>query len=241
MTNPPELTHEEYDELAAGYALHALEPDEELVFTDHLAGCARCAAVLDDHSFVAAQLGSLADTEEVRRPEWTAIRRGIVGDQPAAVVSLDERRRRLNPRLLAAAAGVALLAGAGAVTWQTTNGGGSSVAAAIAACQSQTSCQVVRLHANDADPAVVLVSDGQARVIPVGMKAPAAGQEYVLWQLPRSNGPTAIGEFTDASRGMTTRLLMPYAETAAFAISLEPSNTPPSTPTKVLAVGQTTT
>lgn len=35
--------HEAYDELAVGWALHALEPEDEVLFSAHLSGCARCA------------------------------------------------------------------------------------------------------------------------------------------------------------------------------------------------------
>jgi hypothetical protein len=35
--------HQRYDELAVGWALHALEPEDEAAFARHLSGCARCA------------------------------------------------------------------------------------------------------------------------------------------------------------------------------------------------------
>ena len=35
--------HEVFDELAVGWALHALEPEDEAVFAQHLPGCERCA------------------------------------------------------------------------------------------------------------------------------------------------------------------------------------------------------
>jgi anti-sigma-K factor RskA len=35
--------HQRYDELAVGWALHALEPEDEAAFAEHLAGCDRCA------------------------------------------------------------------------------------------------------------------------------------------------------------------------------------------------------
>ena len=35
--------HREFDELAVGWALHALEPEDEDAFAVHLPGCARCA------------------------------------------------------------------------------------------------------------------------------------------------------------------------------------------------------
>ena len=34
--------HRSWDELAVGWALHALEPEDEALFAAHLASCARC-------------------------------------------------------------------------------------------------------------------------------------------------------------------------------------------------------
>ena len=38
--------HAPFDELAVGWALHALEPEDEALFVAHLAGCERCAATV---------------------------------------------------------------------------------------------------------------------------------------------------------------------------------------------------
>jgi anti-sigma factor RsiW len=42
----PVPDHETLDELAVGWALHALEPEDEAVFALHLPGCARCSATV---------------------------------------------------------------------------------------------------------------------------------------------------------------------------------------------------
>src|ERR671938_924415 len=39
----PADEHQRWDELAVGWALHALEPEDEAVFAAHLPGCDRCA------------------------------------------------------------------------------------------------------------------------------------------------------------------------------------------------------
>src|SRR5579871_3204927 len=52
--------HQRYDELAAGYALHALEPDEESQLAAHAAGCARCQAALAEYAATTAALTELA-------------------------------------------------------------------------------------------------------------------------------------------------------------------------------------
>src|SRR6059058_2204250 len=151
MNARPVDSHERWDELAAAYALDALEPDEELEFTTHLRGCELCARGLDEHEFVAAQLGSLATgADDARVPEWSAIRSGVIGvDREAPVSSLAEHRhaRRL-PRLLGAAAAVLVLAGVGVVTWQATQPSTSPATRAVTACEHRSGCNVVQLHAS---------------------------------------------------------------------------------------------
>ena len=49
--------HEEFDELAVGWALHALEPEDEVVFAAHLPGCDRCARTVAETAEV---MGAMA-------------------------------------------------------------------------------------------------------------------------------------------------------------------------------------
>jgi hypothetical protein len=56
--------HGSWDELAVGWALHALEPEDEALFTGHLAGCARCAqTVADTAEVMGAMAGDLPPAE----------------------------------------------------------------------------------------------------------------------------------------------------------------------------------
>jgi len=236
--------HDEWDQLAAGYALHALEPDEELAFTRHLADCAECQELLPGHELTAAQLGSLADSaDDEAAPPWSAIRTAIIGaDTPRVVVPLAAgRRRRGSPRLLSAAAAVVVLVAAGVIGWRVTSGSPSASSQAIARCAHTAGCAIVRLHAsNGANPGVVLVSDGRATMVPLAMRPPAADRTYVLWQLLRNGKPAPVGAFRQTKGDVTAPLVTPYADTAAFAVSLEPTGPLPTQPTQVLAVGNTT-
>jgi hypothetical protein len=49
--------HAALDQLAVGWALHALEPEDEALFAVHLSGCARCAATVAETTEV---MGALA-------------------------------------------------------------------------------------------------------------------------------------------------------------------------------------
>ncbi|MGY1650419.1 anti-sigma factor domain-containing protein [Geodermatophilus sp. SYSU D01119] len=62
--SPRHDDHEEFDELAVGWALHALEPEDEARFAPHLAGCTRCARTVAETSEVMAALaGDLPPAE----------------------------------------------------------------------------------------------------------------------------------------------------------------------------------
>jgi anti-sigma-K factor RskA len=50
--------HDVFDELAVGWALHALEPEDEAVFALHLPDCARCARTVAETSDVMAALAT---------------------------------------------------------------------------------------------------------------------------------------------------------------------------------------
>jgi anti-sigma-K factor RskA len=237
--------HETWEELAAGYALHALGPDDERQFLDHLPGCPQCAAALDDYELVGAQLGALAETETDELPSWHRIR-GVLGEERSApVVSLDRHRRTRSTRILAAAAAVVTITAVGVVGWGATHGGGSPSTpanAALTACHQQVGCRAIRLHAPDGkSPAAVIVNGDRIAVVSTSLMAPPARRTYVLWQMPRDGGPVPISEFSATDRQTAfAPLSAPYADTTAFAISLEPADVTPTQPTHVLAIGTTT-
>src|SRR3954471_20724839 len=169
--------HDHWEQLAAGFAVDALEPEERADFTAHLASCAHCQQLVDEHSLVAAQLGSLAG-DDVSPPPWSAIRAGVVGEpQLPAEAEFVVLRRRPRFATLAAAAAAAGLAGAAVAPWQLTrDGNGTSPLTSAAACRHTTGCHVVALGTTGgATPADLLVHDGRVAVVPTSMPAPPPG------------------------------------------------------------------
>jgi anti-sigma-K factor RskA len=242
----PDVSHEQWEELAAGYTLDALEPDEELAFTAHLAGCAECAAIVAGNAEVAAELGALADSGDLPAPAWQQMRTAIVGPDAGDTVRdiASARRRRPSPtqaRLLAAAAALVVLAGAAVAGVVLSRG---TTLGPVAACRQSASCAVVLLHASDgARQAAVLVEAGRATVVPLGMPPAPSGRTWALWQVPRDGRPRLLTEFRGGSAGRAAAngaLVSPYADTMAFAISQEPAATVPATPTQVVATGTAT-
>lgn len=236
---------ERWSELAAGYALHALEPDEELTFRAHLAGCSTCQSTLDEHALVAAQLASLVDDTTTAPPPWSRIRPALVASPPteaprdAVVRPLAAR----HARVLAAAAAVVGLVGVGVAGWQiaTRSGGKTGVPAAVAACRTSAGCHVVRLLADGkVEAGDVLVRNGSAAVVPTAMPALDSSHVYVLWQVARDGSPTPVtvlGTVRTAQASPPKSLAIPYDDTMAFAMSVEPADQIPTKPTKVVALG----
>jgi anti-sigma-K factor RskA len=236
-------SHRYWDELAAGYALHGLAPDERVQFVEHLSTCEDCEANLREHEIVAAQLGSIAHFREpeAEAPSWESMRRAIVESDATEpeVADLSARRRRheTSRRWLAAAAAAVVLAGGGIATWQLTTGGSSN-------CSASANCHVISLDASGGRRAASLVVRGsKATMTPVAMPAAPPGNIYVLWQAP-SDGPVIpVGEFTAApgASPVTITLKAPYTDTQQFAVSLEKSaGAPPAMPSNLLATGMAT-
>jgi anti-sigma-K factor RskA len=247
--------HTEWDELAAGYALNALSADEESAFAAHLETCEACQAAVDDHIFVAAQLGAISmPSVQLEAPSWSSIRNAVVGASEAAaaprnqlpasvadVVDLSDRRRRYatSRRVLAAAAAVVVVAGGGIVAWRAESGGGAS-----ASCGSSAGCHTIALASSSGAKAASLTVQGDViTMLPTGMKSAPTGREYVLWQLPSDGRPIAVKVFTATGSSAVAKATtaVPYADTTAFAVSEEHSGPVPAKPTTPLLASGTAT
>jgi hypothetical protein len=96
MTRPESHTH--YEELAAGLALHSLEPEDEQDFLSHLSGCHQCQRDLVEHEAALAQLAYAPDPIEPPPALLEGIRAGVrasgravsVPDEPAQAPVPDE-------------------------------------------------------------------------------------------------------------------------------------------------------
>jgi hypothetical protein len=60
----PDPGHQQYAELAAGYALHALEPGEERRFAEHASQCPECQRALAEYAEVTAALAAATEPAE---------------------------------------------------------------------------------------------------------------------------------------------------------------------------------
>jgi hypothetical protein len=221
--------HERWEELAAGHALHALEPAESVEFEQHRATCDRCQTGLDEMSFVAAQLGALAGAGGADAPPWRRMRAGVVGGAPAASKGSTARRRWLLP-----AATAAVVVAAAAVLTVRLTGGGAAPALTAAGCARDAAChQVVLRSADGLDVATVLVRGLTATVASVALGPAPAGKEWALWQVPYRGRPMLVRTFR-ALPATVDSLPTSFDPSAAFALSAEPAGTRPDRPSDVL-------
>ncbi|HEX6345791.1 anti-sigma factor [Umezawaea sp.] len=258
------------EELAVGWAMHALEPDEEALLRAHLPECATCRRTVRNTEAVTAAIGSSVDQHDpparLRSRLMEAIEHTPQERPAPAVVTvpdrqevaepvrLDSRRNRGSNRarvLLAAAAVILVAVVTGVVGTQL-----GSLSEQVEAQKSRTDqlehtfrlatdpvTRKVVLRSPDGTPMAVLFSgDDDAAVIPEGMPSNDAGsQTYVVWGTS-GNSPVALATF-DVRPGAQDIMLAWNKDAYAhsgFAISLEEGKVAPASPSAVLAAGQAT-
>lgn len=242
-------SHQDWEEIAAGHALGALEPDDEQRFETHLRTCADCRQVLLDTEAVMAEL-AVAPEQVTPPPELKSRLMAAIheasDDLPrmAAVSSPDtleimrDRRRSTREALaanwvrFAAAASVVLLAVIAAGVWS------------LSGRSSQDQPQFVALQSGQADVGTVEVLGDKAWMIATGMAAnDSRTSQYVLWAVPPHGDPVAVGGF-DVEPGHAVVQVGVVRQTlqsvAAFAVSKEPGRTVPTKPSVVVASGHVT-
>jgi anti-sigma-K factor RskA len=229
--------HQHFDELAVGWALHALEPEDEGFFAAHLAGCARCTATVAETTEVMAAMASdlpqaepspelrhrlraaVEETDQVSGPAPAPVPQPAAGRPgPAPVPAPSQPRSPAQSRSPASAPGPSTGPGR---DWRRVLPAGL-VAAAVAA--------ILGLGIWN----VALNSQRQE------LEAAVAEQSAVL----DGDQATALGTF-DVTRSQTDMKtvgsgLTGLDEFPSYGISLEPGQEAPSAPTEVVATGQVT-
>ncbi len=249
--------HDEYESLAVGWALHALEPAEESGFADHLATCERCQQAVQESE---QALGELAYDVPLIDPPPGLLHRiheatGATRAEPEAderpraalVVSLADRRRVLRWGAPAMAAALALIALLG---WNIVLHNRVAQERQLAAQRQQVIHELANsnLRASLRDPGgrpvgYVLQQGSEVKVVADGLRPNDPGRTtYVLWALPGSNStPRAVGRFDVATGRFEIRSVTDAAgsltDVTGFAVSREPGRVVPPRPSVVIASG----
>jgi len=254
MSHAPGCPHRE---LAVGWALHCLEPAEEAIFAAHLPLCEDCRRTVGQAEEVGAAL-ALAAPDVVPPADLAQRVLNATVTTPtsatAPVVPLRPRRerweRRRLSRVLTTAAALALVAasaGLGARVAQLDSerdrfaGRAAELSEAMNRAADPEARRISLLDPDGTPRAVLLAGPEQLTLVPTDLPANRVeSQEYVLWGLG-SGAPVALDAFDVAADAPTVHTVgsVPQAETfTAYAVSLEPGQTPPAAPSDVLARGQ---
>jgi hypothetical protein len=234
--------HAEFDELAAGHVLHALEPADEQRFGRHAPQCPQCMRSIGEFREVAAALAEISpDAEPSRqlgqrilaaasvspaRNGHRAAGPGLAGPaRPAGpagprhaalsqkVVPLRSRRGQPRLRRTAAAAAAVLIAIGGVWAGLAASGGGP--AQQLGGCAHLRGCSEVSLTTATTHQVVakVVVRGGAVWLMPAAIPADnTADQIYVLWQLTGAH-TLPVGSF-DVKPGDRAPILIGNLATA---------------------------
>jgi anti-sigma factor RsiW len=258
-----------FDELAVGWALHALEPEEEAAFARHLAGCERCARTVADTSeamaAMARDLPAAEPSPELRSRLRAAVEATEQTPQPvpgpapdvpgsatapAGPVRIPAPAGRRAPFRVLVAAAVAAVLGLGtwsAVLSQARDELRSTVAAQEAVVAELTrpgTATVTPLTSGERRVATVVVRDDGLHVVTEGLaRNDRSSTTYVVWGMGEG-APVALGTFDVVE----TRIGVQTVGSGVtgndgfpgYGISIEPGRQAPSAPTEVVATGQVT-
>jgi hypothetical protein len=205
-------THDYYDELAAGHALSALEPEDEQLFLAHLPGCAVCERALLEHTDT---LGHLAYDVAVEAPPASVlegIRAGVVASGRAgtfpAPLSLEAARTRRRDKtvrwttaVIGAAAAVVMVAALVFVNRGLTSREHQAQNAAANLSKAVSSLLVpgarkIDLSGDNGGKGAVVVNGSTVSLVMAGV--PVNDQHrsiYVLWEKSRFGDVRAVGTF----------------------------------------------
>jgi hypothetical protein len=256
--------HARFEELAAGHALHALEPEDEQAFVAHLAGCARCERDLAEHQTTLAHLAYAPDAAEPPPALLDGIRSGVLASGrgasfPAPVVAEapaqleDVRRRRDASRLrrattwtsVAAAAALVVSLGGWNLWLQQERDDEAELTGRLASVVAQLrddATETVPLASGGDVVAVALVRGQDMSLVVDGLPVNGEGTTYVLWAESRYGDKRAVGAFDVTQEGLDVlegmRVQAGVSGVTRFMVTQEQGDDAPPIPTlPVLASG----
>jgi anti-sigma-K factor RskA len=199
--------------LAAGYALHALDPDEEQAFQTHLATCPSCRQDVAAFSETASGLGLAAPSSQPP-PE---LRERILAATRVHDNVVTMRPRWAYPVLVAAAAATCAAIGLG--IW-----------AGILHSRLGSSNGMHTLALHGATGSVLVAQNGESTLVLSGLRPAPAGKTYEVWVIHGQN-PEPAGLFRTAATTLRLTRRVPHGAEVGVTLervggSLHPSSTP---------------
>jgi anti-sigma-K factor RskA len=204
-------------ELSAAYALHALDPEEQSAYEQHLAHCEECQRMVADFQETAAVLAF--DVEGPAPPP--ALRERILDrartEQPKVVALGERRRRRWVFPATAAVAAAAAAAAIGLGVWAYSLSEDLDKSEQVVAALGQEGAQ--RIPLEGANGTLVVNPDGEASLVVFGLPAAPEEQTYEAWVID-DGAPVPAGLFRGGG-DTVFELTEPLPGNAVVAVTLE--------------------
>jgi anti-sigma-K factor RskA len=239
------MNHSEYEQLAAGYVLGALEPDDEHVFQRHLGGCSECEANVRDLEEVVGTLAYAAPPVDPPETLWASIQREVRREarpearrappQPQPQPRVVRPRRRASPWVGRLAAAAAIVAVAALSVWNLNlrdeNAGYRDRVTALEQATrllNEPDTAKVTLEGSAAGAhATVLAAPAQDRGVLIVENLPPLQRDkvYELWGIPERGAgkPQKAVIIVPLQEGpQTLEFAMPIERDTVFAITEEP-------------------
>ena len=244
------MTEHLWSELAAPFALGALDPAERVAFERHLETCADCRAEVQSFREVA---GLLAQGAPAATPP-PALRERVLRTA-REVRPIATRRRGVLPWAAAAAAAIAVVAGYGYWRARAENRA-LQATVATATAQLDSTRQVIAalldsgvaitdLAATGKAPSMRLYWNRTRNIVVVAafdLPPAPAGRTYQLWAIEKGRAPVSVGVFSSSPTGRAIiTLQMPAGvQPEVSAVTEEPAGGSPQPTQQPFLVGSWT-
>ena len=219
---------ETVDELAAAYAVGAVEPSEERAIRTHLEACDQphpeVRALVNAAELLPLSVDEVTPSPGLRARVMTTIATTPQEHRPAASVrSAHERLRRpgwwrLSPAALAGAAAAFVLVVALAA-WNVTLQ--QQVAQRERALRAVAAADAAHPVSGTAGSGWLLVTEGATVFLADGLAALPQDRIYELWPIEADGSPVAVGTIDRADTVIVVPLERPAGDAVAFAVTVE--------------------
>jgi anti-sigma-K factor RskA len=217
-------------DLAAAYALDALDDSERREFEAHLASCERCAEELDGLTDAAASLAYVAEGPAPPDALRERLLDRVHEERGPNVVPL---RRRVALPAVASFAVVAAAAAVVLAVWASNLSSSLDQKRTAIGILANTAARHVELGASTQ---LVVAPNGQAALVSSLSPAPR-GKTYEIWVISRGK-PQPAGLFGQGRSGAPVLLARRVPKGAQVGLSLERAGGA-KRPTVIIAVSQT--
>jgi hypothetical protein len=247
------MSCDQYTDLIELFAIGSLERDDSDAVRSHLAGgCETCAARLDEALVQAALITSTVPLMEPPASLRDRIAASAGGSKRVVMMPTKKRAASSAPWWIAAAAAAALVAGIGyeektrreevaglTASLNASNADAQRTAQMLTILEAPGTKQVALNLTNANLPQGTLFIHKNLGVAMVLAHMPAApeGWKYESWIVPKSGAPQPVESFATNKSGVAITVVkgpVDITQWTALAVSVEPQDSTPVKPTKVV-------